>query len=52
MGDNFVFAWFGKTSTELKAIRERSKDKFSESELRELDELIAKREKEEAEETE
>ena len=52
MGERFPISWFGKSSTELKAIRERNAKTYSERELRELDELIAKKEKEEAEENE
>lgn len=45
MGDSFVFLWFGKTVEELKSIRETRKD-LTPAQLKELDDLIAKKEKE------
>ena len=45
MGDMFVILWFGKSVDELKQIRETRKD-LTPSQLKELDDLFAKKEKE------
>ena len=45
MGLSLVLAWFGKSVTELKAIKEREWNKLSEKDKVRLDNLIAKKEK-------
>ena len=45
MGLSLVFAWFGKSVTELKAIKERDWNKLSLKDRERLDNLIAKKEK-------
>lgn len=49
MGASLIFSWFGKSLTELKSIRETEAKDLSKMELKQLDELIAKKEKEENE---
>lgn len=46
MGEKFLLLWFSLPVDKLKAIREKEYDKLSKMEQAQLDELIAKKEKE------
>ena len=45
MGEIFAILWFGKSVEQLKEIRETRKD-LTEEQIKKLDDLIAKKEKE------
>lgn len=49
MGASFFLQWFGKSSTELKAIREQEANTLTEQQLKVLDNMIAKKEQKENE---
>lgn len=46
MGESFLFNWFRKSADQLKAIREKNKDKLTPKQLEQLDKLIEQKENE------
>lgn len=44
MGENFFLLWFRKSADQLKAIREKNKDKLTPKQLEQLDKLIEQKE--------
>ena len=46
MGQNTIFLWFRKSADQLKAIREKNKDKLTPKQLEQLDKLIEQKENE------